>query len=127
VTVAPRVPASLAGAALLAVLAAGCAGPANPAPSPPPATAHVSGASTPDVTGVVAVRDGDPVLTQASDDYYEGMGLSASDPSVVSDAGALTLDDLADGDAVEVWLPADGACAESLPVQCAVLTVRVVG
>jgi hypothetical protein len=87
----------------------------------------VSGQATPDVTGVVAVQDAGPVLTQASDPYYEGMGLSLADPSVVSDAGALTLDDLADGDAVEVWLPRPATCAESAPVQCEILTIRVAG
>jgi hypothetical protein len=124
---APRVRPALLGAALIAVLLPACTGPAVPAPAPPPATQRVSGQAAPDVTGVVAVQDAGPVLTQASDPYYEGMGLSLADPSVVSDTGALTLDDLADGDAVEVWLPETSICAESAPVQCDVLTIRVEG
>jgi hypothetical protein len=117
-----RVDATVLGAALLAALASACAGPANPAPAPS-VTAHVSGQSAPDVT----VRDGVPALTRASDDDYEGLALTTADPSVISAAGRLTVADLADGDAVEVWLREDGACAESLPVQCDVLTVRVDG
>lgn len=124
---AARALAGALAAALLAALAAGCAAPASPAPLPPTPTAHVSGRSVPDVTGVVTVQDGGPVLTQASDPSFEGMALSTDDPAVVSDAGAVTFDDLADGDAVEVWLAPDGACAESSPVQCAVLTIRVTG
>lgn len=122
----PRILVAVLGAALLAGLAAACGGPARPAPVPS-ATAHVSGQSTPDVTGVVAVRDGDPVLTQASDATYEGMGLTTADPSVISAAGQLAVDDLAAGDAVEVWLAEDAGCAESAPVQCDVLTIRVDG
>lgn len=121
-----RVPAAVLGAGLLAVLACGCAGPASPAPAPS-ATAHVSGQSRPDVTGVVTVQGSVPVLTQTSDGYFEGMALDDGDPSVISDAGQLTLGDLADGDAVEVWLREDGSCAESSPVQCRVLTIRVDG
>jgi hypothetical protein len=124
---APRVRPALLGAALLVALLPACAGPATSVPTPPPATQHVSGQATPDVTGVVAVQDAGPVLTQASDPYYEGMGLSLADPSVVSETGALTLDDLADGDAVEVWLPEPATCAESAPVQCDILTIRVEG
>lgn len=123
---AARALAAALAAALLAALATGCAAPASPAPLPPTPTAHVSGRSAPDVTGVVAVQDGGPVLTQASAPSFEGMALSTDDPAVVSDA-AVTLDDLADGDAVEVWLAPDAACAESSPVQCAVLTIRVTG
>ncbi|WP_454051114.1 hypothetical protein [Cellulomonas sp. Marseille-Q8402] len=125
-----RPAAAVLGTVLLAALASGCTGTATPtpgaSPAPPPATAHVTGQSTPDVSGVVELRDGVPVLTGASDGYYEGMALDRADPQVVSGAGAITLDDLADGDEVEVWL-AGGACAESSPVQCDVGTVRVRG
>lgn len=124
---APRVRTGLLGAALLTALLAACAGPASPAPAPPSPTERVSGQATPDITGVVALQDGGPVLTQASDGSYEGMHLSTAGPAVVSATGTATLDDLADGDAVEVWLTEPSACAGSAPVRCDILTIRVGG
>jgi hypothetical protein len=35
--------------------------------------------------------------------------------------------DLAEGQAVDTWIPADGACAESYPEQCGLEAVRVTG
>lgn len=79
----------------------------------------------PDVTGVVAVREGTPVLTDASDAYFEGMGLLRGDPVVVRGTGEVAADELQPGDAVEVWT--GDACAESYPVQCGILAVRLTG
>jgi len=116
------------GLALLTALATGCApaGPSGPVPSP---TEHLGGQPAPDVTGVVALgTPGSPALTAASDGYYEGMALrgATGDPSVLGADGAqASTADLRAGDAVEVWLRPGSACAESAPVQCDVLTVRV--
>ncbi|GIG36204.1 hypothetical protein [Cellulomonas pakistanensis] len=120
---APRPAAALLGAALLAALAA-CGPAGSPATPVPSASEHLGGQPTPDVTGVVVGG----ALTQASDPSYEGMALvgTAGEPSVLAADGAqATVADLHDGDAVEVWLVPDSGCAESFPVQCAVLTVRV--
>lgn len=121
---AARPTATLLGSALLVALAAGC-GPAGSAATPAaPATEHLGGQPTPDVTGVV---DGG-AITQASDPYYEGMALaSAGDgPAVLAaDGSPATVADLRDGDGIELWLVPGSGCAESFPVKCDVLTVRV--
>lgn len=119
---------ALLGAALLAVvavLAAGCAPAGSPAAPAPTASEHLGGQPTPDVTGVVAGG----TLVEASDASYEGMPLAGMSglPSVLAADGAqATVDDLRDGDRVEVWLVPDGVCGESAPVRCDVLTVRVI-
>jgi hypothetical protein len=119
-----RPAAALLGSALLAVLVAGCSAAASPPTPAPAATQHLGGQPTPDVTGVVAGG----AITEASDPYYEGMALaSAGDgPSVLAaDGSQSTVADLHDGDAIELWLVPGSGCAESYPVQCQVLTVRV--
>ena len=111
---------ALLGTALLA----GCGPAGSPATPAPSASEHLGGQPTPDVTGVVAGGS----LTQASDPSYEGMALASAqrEPSVLgADGSQATVADLHDGDRVEVWLVPDGACRESHPVQCDVLTVRV--
>ncbi|MBN0042295.1 hypothetical protein JN535_19275 [Cellulosimicrobium cellulans] len=78
-----------------------------------------------DVDGTVDRDEGAPRLVDASDPYYEGMSLlSASTVVLDADGARVDGDALVDGDAVEVW--AD-VCAESYPVQCQVVAVRVVG
>lgn len=81
----------------------------------------------PDVTGTVEAGQGGAVLVEPSDRYYERMAIVGDDGTLVvgSDGEALDPDDLATGDAVEVWV--GEACAESFPVQCDVIAVRVVG
>lgn len=82
----------------------------------------------PDVTGLVADAGSaaGPTLSDPSDTYYERMTLTGSDLVVVGlDGDAATLADLDDGDEVEVWV--GDACAESFPVQCELVAVRVVG
>lgn len=78
----------------------------------------------PDVTGVVAGGPEAPALGSASDPYYEGMWLLRGDPAVVgADGRRLDADALVEGAGVEVWV--QGGCAESFPVQCPVVAVRV--
>lgn len=81
----------------------------------------------PDVTGVVAGTDqpAGPVLTEPSDSYFERMSLVRGDPVLVkSSAGeSVPFSELEDGDEVEVWI--DGACAESYPVQCGIVALRL--
>jgi hypothetical protein len=79
----------------------------------------------PDVTGMVseAGSSGGPVLADPSDDYFEGMSLVRGDPVVARDNAEASISDLRDGEAVEVWI--EGVCAESFPVQCTVVAVRV--
>lgn len=120
------VPAPLGALVLAAVaaLVAGCGPAGSPAAPAPSASEHLGGQPTPDVTGVVAGGS----LTQASDPYYEGMALAGTggEPSVLAaDGSQATVADLRDGDRVELWLVPEGLCAESTPVQCDVLTVRV--
>ncbi|WP_435736918.1 hypothetical protein V5D56_19465 [Cellulosimicrobium sp. PMB13] len=80
----------------------------------------------PDVTGVVERTGTRAVLTEPSDDYFDGMGLVSAETSFVgADGEPIESDGLASGDEVEVWVV--DACAESFPVQCDVVTVRVVG
>lgn len=101
------------GAAVLLLLSACTAG--SPTPD-----------REPDVTGVVAGagEPGGPVLAESSDGYFEGMGLLRGDPVVVDEDGtAVASSELADGDAVDVWV--EGPCAESFPVQCDIAALRV--
>lgn len=82
-----------------------------------------------DVTGVVAAPSADlpwdePSLARASDAYYEGMPLRLAD-AVVVDADGTDVEAPAEGDTVEVWI-GDG-CAESSPVQCEIVALRVQG
>lgn len=84
-------------------------------------------ARPPDVSGVVRLDDGTfeaPYLAEPSDSYFEGMYLLRGDPPVFDrDGEPLAASDLADGDPVDVWV-AD-VCAESFPVQCEVLALRL--
>lgn len=80
----------------------------------------------PDVTGVVARTAGeDPTIGAASDAYFEGMALLRGDPVVVDAASGdeLTAADVVDGAEVAVWV--EGPCAESYPVQCTVVALRI--
>ncbi len=84
----------------------------------------------PDVTGVVAIGVGDAESTRSlaepSDAYYDAMALAGRDgePLVVgSDGSVLSAGDLDDGDEIAVWI--EGGCAESFPVQCDVIAIRV--
>jgi len=80
----------------------------------------------PDVTGVVARAAGeDPTIGAASDAYFEGMALLRGDPVVVDAASGdeLTAADVVDGAEVAVWV--EGPCAESYPVQCTVVALRI--
>lgn len=80
----------------------------------------------PDVSGVVERTGTGAVLTEPSDDYFDGMSLVSAETTFVGADGApIESDGLASGDEVEVWVV--DACAESFPVQCDVVTVRVVG
>ena len=80
----------------------------------------------PEVTGVVSFTGTPPipVLTEPSDPYFDRMSLLRGDPVLVDgDGREVPYDQLADGDAIEVWT--DGGCAESYPVQCPVTALRV--
>jgi len=89
---------------------------------PTPTTGTVP-ARSPDATGVVRADDaGDPVLVEASDPYFEGMGLLRGEPTII-DATTGEVLTLEDGDEVAVWT--EGACAESYPVQCGILAIQV--
>ena len=81
----------------------------------------------PDVTGLVTDRYR---LTQPSDSYYDGMLLvrrGGGEPVVVGpDGGVLSMDDLNVGDEVAVWVAGGSGCAESYPVQCDVVGIRVI-
>ncbi|MCF4122276.1 hypothetical protein L1785_14950 [Antribacter sp. KLBMP9083] len=105
----------LLGVALFALATSSCAG-----------TAGIPDRE-PDVTGVVAGAggSGDPVLAEPSDDYFEGMRLLRGDPVIVrgDDGEPVPSTELDDGDEVEVWT--DGACAESYPVQCGIVALRL--
>jgi len=102
----------------LALALAGCTADRPDGPAVPPDRSA-------DVAGAVDRDDGGPRLVDASDPYYEGMALlSASTVVLDTDGARVDGDALDDGDVVEVW--AD-VCAESSPVQCQVLAVRVVG
>lgn len=102
--------------ALLALATSGCAVAAPGIPD-----------REPDVTGVVALASpsGDPVLADPSDAYFEGMSLLQGDPVIVKgdDGEAVPPTELENGDEVEVWI--DGACAESYPVQCGIVALRL--
>lgn len=102
---------------LTSLLVTGCAGAADDGAAVPD--------RAPDVTGVVGVGEGagEPVLVEASDAYYEGMGLLRGEPVVVRDGTQVPASELRDGTPVEVWTA--GACAESYPVQCDIEAVRV--
>ena len=77
----------------------------------------------------MALADGSegPVLAEPSDGYYEGMGLLRGDPVIVrsSDGQTVPTSGLENGQEVDVWT--DGACAESFPVQCGILALRLHG
>ena len=94
--------------------------------SGPTLTTDTVPARSADVTGIVRVDDAsDPALVEASDPYFEGMGLLRGDPVIVDAATAEVLEAFAleDGDEVAVWT--EGACAESYPVQCEILVIQV--
>jgi hypothetical protein len=103
-----------ASVALTACAAQGPSGTAGPA--------NLTGTVGPDE----AINGGGAALVDASDSYYEGLALDDGDV-VVIDAGDVEVgtDALVPGAAVEVWV--GDACAESQPVQCDVLAVRVLG
>lgn len=105
-------------------LVTGCSPAGSPAAPAPSASEHLGGQPTPDVTGVAVGG----ALTEASDPSFEGMALAGlgAEPSVLAaDGSQATVAELRDGDRVEVWLAPEARCAESAPVQCDVLTVRV--
>ncbi len=80
----------------------------------------------PDVTGVVARSASGAILTEPSDPYFDQMSLLRGDPVLIDqDGDEVPYGELAEGDAIEVWI--DGACAESFPVQCTVTALRVGG
>jgi hypothetical protein len=122
----------LAVVAVLAGLGCGSDEPAESATTEPVSTAPVSSVGgsddelpgrEPDATGVVGTARS---LAGSSDAYYEGMGLARhdGDPLVVGpDGDVLSVSDLRDGDEIAVWI--DGACAESYPVQCDVVAIRI--
>lgn len=88
----------------------------------------------PDVLGTVAGEPGAAYLVDTSPitdfgpDYFEGMSI-ATEPArgetvaVGSDDRALPSPGLEAGDVVEVWI--GDVCAESSPVQCDVVAIRV--
>lgn len=78
-----------------------------------------------DVAGVVGPPTGqEPAsLSEATDPSYDGMGLSF-DGAVVVDGEGRRTDPPGEGTSVELWF---SACAESLPPQCEVEAVRVLG
>jgi hypothetical protein len=100
-------------AGLVMLGAAGCGG----ADGPPP--------GDPATTGVVRTGEGGAVLVQSSDAYFEGMGLLRGDPAIYRGAADEAVDAAAleDGVAVEVWV--GDSCAESYPVQCDIVAIRV--
>lgn len=86
----------------------------------------------PEVSGTLSLVADDlsPVrLVDASDPYFEGMGLLRpvgpdGEVLVVDESGALlAVDDLVEGMHVDVWV--GSACAESYPVQCGIEALRV--
>ncbi|MBO0926162.1 hypothetical protein J1G44_16935 [Cellulomonas sp. zg-ZUI199] len=105
--------ARLAVPVLLVVLIGGCATSSSPGASGLPGRSA-------EVTGTVAEQ----ALTGASDAYYEGMPLRLAE-AVVVDADGAPVDAVADGDEIEVWI--GDSCRESLPVQCDIVAVQVVG
>lgn len=111
--------ARLAVPVLLVVLIGGCATSSSPGASGLPGRSA-------EVTGTVAGdgTDAEQALTGASDAYYEGMPLRLAE-AVVVDADGAPVDALADGDEIEVWI--GDSCRESLPVQCDIVAVQVVG
>ena len=76
----------------------------------------------PDVSGTVATG---PTLVDATDTYYEGMGLLRGEPLIVRESdGAVVPDaELEVAARVDVWI--GGPCAESYPVQCEIEAVRI--
>lgn len=110
---ARRAVLALTGACLVA-LAGGCSDTSSPVPDRPP-----------DVRGVVADGPDGPVLAEPSDAYYEGMALLRGDPVVLraDDGATVAPAELRDGAPVEVWT--EGPCAESFPVQCDIVALRV--
>ncbi|WP_251150540.1 hypothetical protein [Cellulosimicrobium sp. Marseille-Q4280] len=111
------VPTASAAPALvaLAMLLSACGGGAGGVPD-----------REPDVTGVVERTGTGALLTEPSDDYFDGMSLMVTEtPFVGADGEPIESAGLATGDEVEVWLT--GSCAESHPVQCELVAVRVVG
>lgn len=74
----------------------------------------------PDTTGVLEGG----ALVDSADDYYEGMAVPTEDVLVVDRAGErIAATELVDGQSVEVWI--GDSCAESYPVQCTVVALRV--
>ncbi|KAE8764044.1 hypothetical protein [Georgenia thermotolerans] len=110
-----KVPAGVAGALL--VLMASCAIPRS-VPD-----------REPDVTGVVHLRSDErgAVLTEASDGYFEGMGLLRSDPLILRLPGNRQIEpsEIEAGEGIEVWV--GDVCAESDSVQCEIVALRVLG
>ena len=82
----------------------------------------------PDVTGVATAQGSGFALARPSDDYFGGMMLArreaGAEPIVVGpDGNVLSIGALRDGDDVAVWVAT--GCAESRPVQCDVVAIRV--
>ena len=80
-----------------------------------------------DVVGTILVEE-DPAdpeggrkisFTATSETFFVGQAADGSDVT--------SFDDLAEGQQVETWVPADGACAESYPEQCGLRAINVRG
>jgi hypothetical protein len=114
-----------AAAATMAIMAACCAHSVHAAAVP---------GRPPDLVGTVAGEPGAAYLVDTSPttdfgpDYFEGMSI-VTEPArgetvvVGSDDRALPSPGLEAGDVVEVWI--GDVCAESSPVQCDVVAIRV--
>jgi hypothetical protein len=128
---------------VLALLAAACGddGGDTPVSSEDPSPASTAGADDPVVQAVPARP---PAVTgtlrapgrgafsiaidEGVDDYYKDLSLQGVDQALIvrqtADGDvAATVDDLADGTRVAVWLR--GGCRESFPVQCDAEAVRI--
>lgn len=87
----------------------------------------------PEVSGTLSLVAEDGLarvrLVDASDPYFEGMGLLRpvgpdGEVLLVDEAGSLVaVEDLVEGMPVDVWV--GSACAESYPVQCGIEAIRV--
>ncbi|MBI9113748.1 hypothetical protein [Sanguibacter suaedae] len=118
------------GVALVALVTA-CSDPSVDASELPDRPADlegtVAGEPLPSLVDTSPREDGD--FRDVSGGYFEGMSLrdrSAQGDTIVvgHDGRTVTRSDLAAGDTVEVWIGDE--CAESVPVQCEIVAIRVV-